>query len=291
MEINMELQIVIKTGRSVVVELTDSGKYYSEKKYDIYVNGGKFMESDKVITSLYGLKPDTEYTISAVYDGKEIAPVSVRTDYEFVTLNVKDFGAYGNGEHDDTNAIQCAIMACPKAGRILVPAGEYKISSIFLKSDITLDLAKGAVLSAFTEREKFPILPGVIESYDETDEYNLGSWEGNPLDCFSAIVCGINVENVVITGEGTIDGSALAIFIIPDTSDLSSVPMKRRPLHPPMSSRTGAGVVDYFFSLLSTTSLRTAVKASSVMAPRSPSARLRGETVPASISRSPTTSI
>ena len=37
-------------------------------------------------------------------DGKEIAPVSVRTDYEFVTLNVKDFGAYGNGEHDDTNA-------------------------------------------------------------------------------------------------------------------------------------------------------------------------------------------
>lgn len=204
----MEIQIVIKTGRSVVVELTDSGKYYSEKKYDIYVNGEKFMESDKVITSLYGLKPDTEYTISAVYDGKEIAPVSVKTDYEFVTLNVKDFGAYGNGEHDDTNAIQCAIMACPKAGRILVPAGEYKISSIFLKSDITLDLAKGAVLSAFTEREKFPILPGVIESYDETDEYNLGSWEGNPLDCFSAIVCGINAENVVITGEGTIDGNA-----------------------------------------------------------------------------------
>ena len=64
------------------------------------------------------------------------------------------------------------------------------------------------MLSAFTEREKFPILPGVIESYDETDEYNLGSWEGNPLDCFSAIVCGINVENVVITGEGTIDGNA-----------------------------------------------------------------------------------
>ena len=41
----------------------------------------------------------------------------------------------------------------------------------------------------------------MIESYDEKEEYNLGSWEGNPLDTFSAIVCGINVENVVITGQ------------------------------------------------------------------------------------------
>ena len=88
---------------------------------------------------------------------------------------------------------------------MLVPEGVYKISSIFLKDNLTLELAKGAVLSAFTDREKFPVLPGEIESYDETAQYNLGSWEGNPLDMFSAIVCGINVENVVITGEGTID--------------------------------------------------------------------------------------
>lgn len=203
----MELKLVIKTGRSVVVELTDSGKFYTEKKYEIYVNDEKYMESDKVVTSINGLKPDTEYVISAIYDGNKINGIKVKTDYEFVTLNVKDFGAYGNGEHDDTNAIQCAIMSCPKAGRILVPAGTYKISSIFLKSDITLELAKGAVLSAYTTRDKFPILPGVIESYDEKDEYNLGTWEGNPLDCFSAIVCGINVENVVITGEGVIDGN------------------------------------------------------------------------------------
>ena len=204
----MELKLVIKTGRSAVVEFDDGGKYYSKEEYTLLINGEEYGKTEKVVTTIYGLKPDTEYKITAVYAGKEYGPVEFKTDYEYVTLNVREFGAYGDGEHDDTNAIQCAIMACPKAGRILVPAGEYKISSIFLKSDITLDLAKGAVLSAFTEREKFPILPGVIESYDETDEYNLGSWEGNPLDCFSAIVCGINVENVVITGEGTIDGNA-----------------------------------------------------------------------------------
>ena len=35
---------------------------------------------------------------------------------------------------------------------------------------------------------------------DEKDEYNLGSWEGNPLDCFASIITGINVENVNIIG-------------------------------------------------------------------------------------------
>ena len=119
---------------------------------------------------------------------------------------IRDFGAYGDGEHDDTNAIQCAIMASKKNCRVYVPEGTYRISSIFLKDDLTLELAKGATLLAFTDRDKFPILPGLIESYDEKSEYNLASWEGNPVDSFSAIICGLNVKNIVITGEGTIDG-------------------------------------------------------------------------------------
>ena len=111
----MELVLVTNTARSAVVELTEAGKYYSEKEYDIYVNGEHFAHTDKQITSLYGFKPDTEYEITAVYDGKEYGPVVFRTDYEFVTLNVRDFGAYGDGKHDDTNAIQCAIMASNKS--------------------------------------------------------------------------------------------------------------------------------------------------------------------------------
>ena len=168
----MELKLVTNTSRNAVIELTESGKYYTEKQYEIFVNDEKFMDSDKVITSLYGLTPDTEYKVSVIYDGKTIEPITFKTDYEFVTLNVREFGAFGDGVHNDTNAIQCAIMACPKDSRVLVPEGVYKISSIFLKSDLTLELAKGAVLSAYTEREKFPILPGIIESYDEEKESN-----------------------------------------------------------------------------------------------------------------------
>ena len=138
----MELKLVTNTARSAVLELTESGKFYTESQYDIYVNDEKYMESNKVITSLFDLKPDTDYNVYAVYNGQKTNEVNIHTKYEFVTLNVRDFGALGDGVHDDTNAIQCAIMACPKDSRVLVPEGEYKVSSVFLKSDLTLELAK-----------------------------------------------------------------------------------------------------------------------------------------------------
>ncbi len=47
----------------------------------------------------------------------------------------------------------------------------------------------------------------------------------------------------------------------------------------------------YFLALLSTTWRSRAANASRDMAPRSPSARCRGETVPFSMSRSPTTTM
>ncbi len=203
----MKIDIITKTARSVAFEIECEGKYYSATPHDIVCKSNEdeiCFTSEKVVNSIFGLKPATAYTISV--DGQDAYEFT--TDREFVTLNVKDFGAIGDGVHDDTVAIQCAIMACPKDSRVYVPGGVYKISSIFLKSDLTLYLEKDAVLSAFTDRSKFAILPGVIENYDENDYYNLGSWEGNPLDTFAAIICGIGVSNVVITGEGVIDGCA-----------------------------------------------------------------------------------
>lgn len=110
-----------------------------------------------------------------------MANVSFHTDYEFVTLNVRDFGAKGDGETDDTRFIQAAILACPKDSRVLIPKGCYRITSLFLKSNVNIEVAKGAELLAFTDRNLFPKFPALIESYDETDEYNLGTWEGNPV--------------------------------------------------------------------------------------------------------------
>ena len=130
------------------------------------------------------------------------------TDYEFVTLNVRDFGAKGDGESDDTLFIQAAVMACPKQSRVLIPAGTYRITSLFLRDDVSIELDEGAVLSAFTDRSRFPVFEGMVQSYDEKGEYNLGTWEGNPLRMFTAIITGVNVKNVTIYGQGTIEGNA-----------------------------------------------------------------------------------
>lgn len=200
--------IIFMTSRRITIELKNQGIYHADKPYRIYLNGQCYMESDKVVQTVKGLKPDEEYQLQVKNDEDESETVTFRTDYEFVTLDVRRFGARGDGQHDDTICIQAAINACPLHGRVWIPKGVYKVSSLFLKSDLTLEIDDDAVLSAYTDRDKFPILPGLIESYDETSEYNLATWEGNPLDCFASIITGINVSNVVITGGGTLDGNA-----------------------------------------------------------------------------------
>lgn len=199
----MNIRVIFQTARCVTVEIQDGGIFETEQEYEIFVNDRFWKRTKRVITSIYDLKPDTQYRIRA---GE--AETTVRTDREFVTLNVRDFGAKGDGVQDDTTFIQAAIMACPKESRVLVPAGTYRITSLFLKDDLRLELSEGAVLSAMTDRTRFPILPGRIESYDEREEYNLGTWEGNPLDMFSAIITGVHVKHVTIYGAGMIDGNA-----------------------------------------------------------------------------------
>jgi polygalacturonase len=47
-----------------------------------------------------------------------------------VTASVKDFGAVGNGQVDDTAAFLTAIAAIPPQGGVLyVPQGEYAMST------------------------------------------------------------------------------------------------------------------------------------------------------------------
>lgn len=206
----MEISLIMNTARSAVIEVKDGGVYYTKENYEIIVNGKSYGIAEQVITSLYELKPDTEYQVEVLKPDTHtvLGSVEFKTDYEFVTLNVKEFGAKGDGIQDDTTFIQAAIMACPKHSRVLIPKGTYKITSLFLKSDINLEIAKGAELSADNDRWNYPIFPGLIESYDESDEYNLGTWEGNPLKMFTGIITGINVSNVVLYGQGSINGNA-----------------------------------------------------------------------------------
>ena len=70
------------------------------------------------------------------------------------TRNVKNYGALGNGSHDDTAAIQAAINSLPTSGgTVTIPAGTYMIDTskkIRLRSKMRLSLASGAILKAKT---------------------------------------------------------------------------------------------------------------------------------------------
>ena len=68
--------------------------------------------------------------------------------------NVKNYGAVGNGSHDDTAGIQAAINSLPSTGgTVFVPAGTYMIDTskrINLRSRMHLKLDPGAILKAKT---------------------------------------------------------------------------------------------------------------------------------------------
>lgn len=203
----MDVKLIMKSARSAVIEIADGGTYYTKENYQIWANGEQIKTAETVITSLFDLKPETAYKVVVKKeDGSVLGELEFITDYEFVTLNVKDFGAKGDGVQDDTKYIQAAILACPKNSRVLIPKGIYRMTSLFLKSNVSIEIAKGAELKADTERDAYPKFPGLIESYDEKEEYNLGSWEGNPLPMFAAILTGVEVENVMIYGEGILNG-------------------------------------------------------------------------------------
>ncbi len=202
----MKFNVLLITSTSATIELVNND-IVTTNEYNVFVNNELYKEKvTSNVFSIYNLKPSTSYEIKVEGDGAYSEVIT--TKYEYVYLNVKKFGAKGDGVTLDTNALQATILACPDNGRVYIPKGDYYTAPLFLRSNITIEFEKGARLVGDIDRNHYPILPGVIYTSDELDEYNLGSWEGNPLDCFASIVTGVNVENVTIIGEGIVDGNA-----------------------------------------------------------------------------------
>lgn len=123
------------------------------------------------------------------------------------SVNVRDFGAKGDGVTLDTRAINDAIAAASLqgGGQVLIPAGRYLVHSIHLASHIDLHLETGAVLIAakFDEEKgwKYDLPePGPVPQYQD---FGHSHWE-------NSLIWGIGLEDVRISGYGKIDGTELA---------------------------------------------------------------------------------
>lgn len=203
----MRWDVLLKTSTNIVLEVQDEEGEYFTNPFEVYLNGEKQFTGNRVIETIYGLEPDTEYEICLMRGEKELYSKKVRTEMEYVTLDVRDFGAKGDGETDDTAAIQAAILSCPPQGRVLITEGCYRFTHLFLKAHLRLELTKSARLFAICDKEKLPVLPGRIQSRDGKSEFIPSVWEGEPVAAYASLITGIDTEDVILYGEGVIDGN------------------------------------------------------------------------------------
>lgn len=115
---------------------------------------------------------------------------------------VTEFGATGGGVADARPALLAAIARASAAGggRVVLPPGVWlSRGPIHLQSRIELHLERGAHLLFSPEPADY--LP-VVET----------RWEGTRVFSYSPLVYAHDVEDVAITGPGTIDGNAESRF-------------------------------------------------------------------------------
>ena len=115
--------------------------------------------------------------------------------------SILKYGAVAGGQVDCREAINKAIDACNKAGggRVVVPAGEFLTGAIKLKSNVNLNVSKGATLKFATNAAAY--LPIVHTR-----------WEGMELMHLSPLIYAYEQTNIAITGEGTLDGQGKSFF-------------------------------------------------------------------------------
>lgn len=107
-------------------------------------------------------------------------------------FNVVDYGAKNDGSASSTQAIRKAIDACAAAGggTVLFPAGTYRTGAIQLVSNMILDIEAGATVRFEANLAEYPLVRG--------------RYEGTEAITPSPLIGGENLENVTITGRGTL---------------------------------------------------------------------------------------
>ena len=196
----MKLSLIRSMTRSAVFELENGLCYRPAHPFTVQLNGETvYTACETNVFSLFSLLPGTPYTVAVQAEGETLT-LDFTTEAETFFVDASRYGLVADGTTDNTGKLQAALSTCPKGGTVYVPAGRYRTSSLFMKSSTTLYLEKGAVLLGDNDRTHYPILPGVIPSENEVDEYYLTGWEGNPLDSFAGAVAAVDSENVCLHG-------------------------------------------------------------------------------------------
>jgi hypothetical protein len=132
---------------------------------------------------------------SAVLAAMPLAEAASPQTQRALVLNVREFGAAGDGKTKDTGAIQQAIDRCGVlgGGEVLVPAGEYLTGAIALRSNTTLRLEKDAAILGSPEFADYPV--------------SQVRWEGKWIPGRVGLIYAIDASQIGIVGPGRIVGN------------------------------------------------------------------------------------
>jgi hypothetical protein len=115
--------------------------------------------------------------------------------FNVISLNAKDynasmFGVKSNGTTQNTNSIQKGIdyISANGGGRLVFYVGRYLTGTIYLKSNVTIQLEEGA------------ILVGSVNPLDYEQNFN-----------WTALIFALDQQNIGITGKGVIDGQGFIV--------------------------------------------------------------------------------
>ena len=176
------------------------------KRYRIYLDGKAIGTTEDTDYTFRGLAASRTYRAYVCGEGKDDGSASggtsgsaleVTTKRKPEKFDITAFGAVGGGKTLNTQAIQRAIDACSAGGCVRIPRGVFLTGPIYLKSDMTLYLEKGAKLLGSRNLRDYP-----LEYY---------RFEGLETDCYASLIStrdtGIRLKNITIAGPGTIDAS------------------------------------------------------------------------------------
>lgn len=142
-------------------------------------------------------KTSTKYRANA--DGTRIE--NIPFDYYIHTEEVHEgavtpeISTTAPGE-ENSDSINAVIASLPQDGTVYIPSGEYKVSTIWLKSDMTLFISEGARL--------------VSLDCDENEN------SAKPLE--QAVIRADGASNICIRGGGTVVGSGTSYTLEPEVA-------------------------------------------------------------------------
>jgi polygalacturonase len=109
-------------------------------------------------------------------------------------INIRELGAKGDGQTNDTRAFAAATRLCAEhgGGRILVPPGRYLTGSVILGDHTELHLLAGATILGSQNPDDYPVVNS--------------QWEGRQMPTHSGLIHALGATGITLSGRGTIDG-------------------------------------------------------------------------------------